>query len=451
MLHFVATEHETPRQPKLSVHAQRRTPTLCGLVYAARTELPHELVRLIVGRLDGHGLYALYWTSVECREHAVNEFVVLGGKIRPAGVSSRSNIVASLVRGVELSVVGHALATMRKFRTDDRLLGLLTGLHAAVRDLPVDARRDVVNASCLHLSVESLADKNRDPLQWPGEFPSVEWTELWVASRVAHELPSDDPARRSFLDAQCRWLRVALGVDSLPEHSTPVDIEMGCVEVMTSFPGRDRLPLDRLPDGIGALIFGALFLRRVPHGPLEIPLEIPVSLGYVKVYGDFRLPGNRIVALPESFSNVEVDGLLSLFRNKLPRLPDNMGRARVKGGMNFARNYLEELPGSFGDVTIEGPLYLNNNNLTTLPPGFSTIRVGGDLFLDSNKLECLPCNIGHLMVRGSLWLRENDLVSLPPDFFNVRVDCNIHLDYNPLDDVSITAADFPNVYGHVVL
>jgi len=79
------------------------------------------------------------------------------------------------------------------------------------------------------------------------------------------------------------------------------------------------------------------------------------------VLGSLWWDSKDIVVLPESISDLTVDGNLALYNNKLESLPESFGSLTVGGDLHLENNQLESLPDSFGSLTVGKTLYLNGN------------------------------------------------------------------------------------------
>ena len=79
------------------------------------------------------------------------------------------------------------------------------------------------------------------------------------------------------------------------------------------------------------------------------------------VLGSLWWDSKDIVVLPESISDLTVDGNLALCNNEMESLPESFGSLTVGGKLDLSDNQLESLPESFGSLTVGGDLYLYDN------------------------------------------------------------------------------------------
>jgi hypothetical protein len=140
------------------------------------------------------------------------------------------------------------------------------------------------------------------------------------------------------------------------------------------------------------------------------------SLRDFNITGSLHLSGNKLVTLPESFTQVKIGEDLLLYNNKLKSLSENFDNIKIGGTLNLGGNKLSKLPKNFGKIKIGKDLLLGMNPLKNLPKNFGNIEIGGDLFLSCTKLRYLPKNFGYIKMNGDLSLTNTDFINFPKSF-----------------------------------
>jgi len=158
------------------------------------------------------------------------------------------------------------------------------------------------------------------------------------------------------------------------------------------------------------------------------------SLRDFNITGSLDLSGNKLVTLPESFTQVKIEGDLLLYNNKLKSLPENFDNIKIGGTLHLGDNKLSELPENFGEIKIGKDLLLGMNPLRILPENFGNIEIGRDLFLSRTELKYLPDSFGDIKMNGDLSLTNNDFINFPESFKDLKNIKSLFLDKGKIID-----------------
>jgi Leucine-rich repeat (LRR) protein len=152
--------------------------------------------------------------------------------------------------------------------------------------------------------------------------------------------------------------------------------------------------------------------------------SIPESFGYVsKKMKTFNMSGNRLEALPESFSHLKTLEKLDLGsarfepeRSRLLRYGNNIYHLPKEFGLHFESLVelrldecgINELPEGFGRSMTQVKLIdLHCNSLSRLPNSFCAMKNLETLTISLNYLTILPSDFGNLTSLQECFLSSN--------------------------------------------
>jgi Leucine-rich repeat (LRR) protein len=136
---------------------------------------------------------------------------------------------------------------------------------------------------------------------------------------------------------------------------------------------------------------------------------LPESIGYCRKTQQLFLDDNRLKALPNSVSKLELVHDLHLSNNDFTTFPQVILELNKLKSIYFNKNLLKEIPQEINQLNNLQTLDFRNNRLTAFPKNVLALQNLDTLLLDDNCIKRLPETIIGLNKLSYLSLRNNPI------------------------------------------
>lgn len=143
--------------------------------------------------------------------------------------------------------------------------------------------------------------------------------------------------------------------------------------------------------------------------------SLPAEIGHLTKLKSLDLGDNLVDSLPTEIGLLTALESLFLEKNRLTSLPAECEKLTKLTVLDLGGNHLRTLPSALWKLTHLKELYLDGTQLTLLPTEIGLLTHLEELVLTNNQLTCLPTEIGRLTQLKKLSIEYNRLTSLPDE------------------------------------